>query len=113
MSWIIDRLNMLKEHSGVPDIENRRSGRTTSNILLTIGTAMNSPEIPVVITDHFHGSTEPKRFAYMFPMLQDILNKLELEGFFFNRSEGTLTFSLDPYFLEKETKSHYLKEIKR
>ena len=109
MSWIKDRLKLFTE-DGETDI-NRRSGRTTANLLQAISKAMSKPETAVIIKDHFHG-TDPRRFIYMTSMLRELLEKLKFEGFYFNRKEGAITYSLDPDFIKVVNKSPYLVEIK-
>ena len=114
MSWIKDRLKLFTE-DGETNINrrsgrttgNRRSGRTTGNILKAVSEAMLCPEHPIVIVDHYSGR-DPRRFTYMGSMLQDILEKLKFEGFYFNKSKGTITYSLDPNYIKSTKKTKYL-----
>jgi len=114
MSWVKERSDTIKEYEEKYNIVweyGRRSGRTTGNLLQAISKAMLSPEQPITIEDHHHG-TDPKRFTYMAPMLRDLLEKLELDGFYFKRSEGAILYSTDPNYIDTIVRSSYLTEIK-
>jgi hypothetical protein len=71
--------------------EHRRSGRTTALALHYIATAMLQTGKPVKINDHVN---HRKAHESCFRMVQDIIRKLELKCFIFNRRDLILTYDV-------------------
>lgn len=66
-------------------IEHRMSGRSTAIALKIISEALSNPDKEIQIRDHHFGE---KADFHLHEMIYDICEKLNFEGFAFNRKRG-------------------------
>ncbi len=96
MSWIEDRLKALKNassYSGIPweELQDRRSGRSTGLALIAIGQALTHPGEEIRIKDHYDSREADE---LLMRTTFDLVSKLELEGFTFNKAYKFIRFDL-------------------
>jgi len=74
---------------GIPDVENRQTGRSTARVFHILGDCLESPEQWVIILDHYRTHVADKNLK---TMIQKTIKDLDLQGFHFNGL--TVKFSL-------------------
>lgn len=94
--WIKERERVLKlaRESGDhdPELQNRRSGRSTGLALIIIGDALSNPNNCFTIKDHFPNRMMADR--HLMELTKKIINELGLVGFVFNNNNLTICFNL-------------------
>lgn len=88
----------LEKH---PEIRHYCTGRSTVIALQTIARALSNPGARVAIIDH-HGTIESNKCLAR--MVQDLIERLEFEGFYIRLVDLSLTFEL-PFPFEQKDKA--------
>lgn len=70
-------------------IGNRCSGRTLSHALMNIASAITNPNLPLELKDH---SETEEGHKHLMNEVQNIITRLELEGFYLDWRYRILTF---------------------
>lgn len=71
-------------------VANRRTGKSTGRALVLIGMAMQNPQKPVPLVEVENSHAQNK---HLIPLVQSLIEKLELKFFMINWTNGTLTYN--------------------
>lgn len=99
MSWLKERNKTIQRaiREGIPNANSRCTGHSFGCAMRKIGEAMTNIEKPVYIDTVGQGGIQ-------FRHAVRIIQELNLEGFYFNKREGTMIYSLDEDYLKRNYK---------
>ena len=96
--FLDNRITAIAEASRMGgDLSNRRSGKTLSGVFKVLSFCLENPEESVLLFDH-HNNNRNTLLLNTLPLLKQVLHEMSLEGFYFNKKEISIIFSLDPLF---------------
>lgn len=91
------RLGILNEGKGIVpphELEKRHTGRSTSLAFRFLSDAITEPDKPIRIFDHTCWKNQRHEAKFIFSVIEEMVKKLGLEGFYYNKRFAQIKFKL-------------------
>ena len=92
MSFIEDRHKMIERFG--PEVRERRTGKSMANCFSILSQAILNRNTEIPLYDHYSNNSQILQYTTI-PKLEEIIKKMNLEGFTVNKSKLTITYNLD------------------